>query len=86
MSTSDKMMTVSVVCSRMMEKYLPQSANGEPLAVELSDGSTVSDLLDQIGVPQDVAKLVFVNHTKLSHNDLLPDGAQVEIFPVIAGG
>ena len=86
MSTTDDGLTVSVKLTTMLAKYRPASAQTNPFAVELPAGSTVGDLIDRLGIPRPLAKLVFVDHTQRRAEDALADGVHVELFPPIAGG
>ena len=86
MSTASKTITVSVKLKATLGKYRPEWAESNPFAVELPRGSSVADLIERLGVPSRMAKLVFVDHTQLGRDAVLPDGAAVEMFPPIAGG
>jgi molybdopterin converting factor small subunit len=56
------------------------------LEVEIEPGATVAELLDQLGVPADQARVVFIDTRSASFSDPLNGGEQVGIFPAIAGG
>ena len=86
MSTTREQVTVSVKLTTMLAKYRPASAETNPFPIQLPCGSTVGDLIDRLGIPRPVAKLVFVDHTQLRTEDTLADGVRVEMFPPIAGG
>jgi len=59
---------------------------GTPLEVELPQDSTLADLVDYLGLPNDQVKVTFVNGRaqKLDHH--LEPGDEVGIFPPIGGG
>jgi len=78
--------TVQVTLRSILGKYRPDPRDRAPFARELPAGSTVRDLLASLGVPEALAKLVFVNHVRSDPAVVLPDGAQVDVFPPIAGG
>ena len=80
------MITVRVQLYATLRRYRPDLKVGEPLAVQLAEGSTVAHLLQQLGVPQDEVKVVFVNGIVRDQNHPLADGDELGIFPPIGGG
>ena len=86
MPSSRTTVTVTVKLPKMLAKHRPEPDDAAPFAVTLSGDGTVGDLLDRLSIPAHSAKLVFVNHRKQGRDDVLPDGAEVEIFPPVAGG
>ena len=52
----------------------------------LYTSSTVDDLLAELGLGRDEAKLVFVEHAARPGNHILQDGRKAAIFPPVAGG
>jgi sulfur carrier protein ThiS len=86
MAASDPQITVQVMLRSVLAKYRPDPENRKPFAVQLPAGSTVSALLAGLGVPEGVAKLVFVDHVRQDGGSALCDGASVEIYPPVAGG
>jgi thiamine biosynthesis protein ThiS len=54
-------------------------------SVELDEGSSISDLLDNEGIERQEV-LVSRNGTIISGQHSLEDGDKVEVFDVIAGG
>jgi molybdopterin converting factor small subunit len=68
-------------------KYHPEGKVGEALARELAEGTTVQKLLEnELGVPPDEVKTVFVNGVSRSFDHVLADGDRVGIFPPVGGG
>lgn len=80
------MITVQARLYATLRKYQPHLAPGEPLAVELPEGSTLSDLLAKLGVPENETKQVFVNGRQKPLDYVVKDGDEAGIFPPIAGG
>ncbi len=56
------------------------------LEVNIKEDSRVSDLLSQIGIPEDEPLLVVVNECTGGKETLLQDGDTLCLFPIIAGG
>ena len=86
MPDSDAPITVHVTLRSVLAKYRPDPKDRGPFTVQLSARGTVSEMLAALGVPDTVAKLVFVDHVRCEGSDLLRDGATVDVFPPIAGG
>lgn len=59
---------------------------GQSLQIELPGGSCVADLLQQIELPVDEVKVVFVNARARKFDHPLAEGDQVGIFPLVGGG
>ena len=80
-------MRLTVKLFAMLKQYAPQQQKpGEPFIVELPEGSTINDLLAQLGIPERVVKVTFVDgHARGSIFRLKPD-AEVGIFPPVGGG
>jgi molybdopterin converting factor small subunit len=65
-----------------LQKFMPQSA--ESYAIEA--GITVGTLLQQLGIPQDMIKLVFIDSVRADLTSTLKGGERVGIFPPVGGG
>jgi molybdopterin converting factor small subunit len=65
-----------------LQKFMPESA--ENYAIE--PGTTVGTLLQQLGIPQDMIKLVFIDSVRADLTSTLQGGERVGIFPPVGGG
>ena len=52
---------------------------------ELPEGSTVSDLVERLGLPREEIKVIFVNNTIVAAGTLLRNGDNVALAPVTGG-
>jgi molybdopterin converting factor small subunit len=86
MSTADSTIAVTVSLRATLRKFRPDTADADTFRVDLPDGCTVGEMIDQLAIPRKYAKLIFVNHVQLAMDDPLVDGSRVELFPPIAGG
>jgi molybdopterin synthase sulfur carrier subunit len=69
-----------------LERYLPDSAEGDRATLDLPDDATVADVARCLRVPDDLSFLAAVNgHEALSDSRLRP-GDVVALFPPLAGG
>jgi len=80
------MISVQVRLFATLRKYLPQASLGQPVEVEIPEGSTVLDLLAKLGVPAEEMKQTFVNGVWQEPAFVLNQGDEVGIFPPIGGG
>ena len=69
-----------------LRRYRKGMAIGEGQALSCDDGSTVKDILSQLGIPDTEAKIILVNGRAKKVDDGLDDGDRLAIFPAVAGG
>jgi len=86
MPDSENGITVAVTLRSILAKFRPDPKDRKPFPVRLGEGGTVADLVEALRVPDQLAKLVFVDHVRSDRSAVLRDGACVDIFPPIAGG
>ncbi|MCL0065377.1 MoaD/ThiS family protein [Dehalococcoidia bacterium] len=81
------MIEIEIRLYATLRGYRPELKVGEPLFLNLDEGTTVKRVLeDVLGIPTKVVKLIFVNgiHRDLDH--VMADGDRVGIFPPVGGG
>jgi sulfur-carrier protein len=68
-------------------KYMPQvPLEKKPGYLEIGEGTTIKALLEELRVPLETVKLIFVNGVHAKDNDILKDGDRLGVFPPVAGG
>ena len=65
-----------------LREFTPPSAD----SFTIDQGTRICDLLDQINMPQEKAKLIFINGVKAELTTVLEGGERVGIFPPVGGG
>jgi len=65
-----------------LQKFMPASA--ENYAIEA--GITVGTLLQQLDIPQDMIKLVFIDNVRPGLTSILKGGERIGIFSPVGGG
>jgi molybdopterin converting factor small subunit len=65
-----------------LQKFMPASA--ENYAIET--GTTIRTLLQQIDLPENKAKLIFIDGVKAELTTVLKGGERIGIFPPVGGG
>jgi molybdopterin converting factor small subunit len=79
-------MKIQVRLFASLGRYAPSGEGAEDHAVTLEEGATVGVLLDRLGVPAGVVKLIFVNGVHATPETVLRSGDRVGVFPPVAGG
>ena len=74
---------VQVNLYAILRKYVDGAASVE---VEIEPGQTIGQLLEQLGVPTDQTRIVFVDSRAADLSGVLQGGEQVGVFPAIGGG
>jgi len=69
-----------------LRSYLPEKNESGSCAVETEEGTTIKDVLEQLDVPVDLCKIIFVNGVHAGKDDVLKDGDRLGVFPPVAGG
>jgi len=80
------MITVHVRLYATLRRLRPGLALGEALPVELEEGATVGRLFQEMALPEDEIKIVFVNNLVRERDHVLVDGDELGIFPPVGGG
>ena len=65
-----------------LQRFMPASA--ENYAIEA--GTSIRTLLQQIDIPEDKAKLIFIDGLKAELTTVLKGGERIGIFPPVGGG
>ncbi|HMK35337.1 MAG TPA: MoaD/ThiS family protein [Desulfomonilaceae bacterium] len=65
---------------------LPAGATGHSCILEMSGAKTVRELLNELNIPDDMPKIVFLNGLHAHGDEVLKDGDRLTVFPPIAGG
>ena len=79
-------MVIRVKLFATLRRHYPHLGIGEPMPVEVAEGTTVGQLLDHLRLPADEVKMVFVNNIVREAGHVLHDGDEMGIFPPVGGG
>ena len=79
-------MKIQVELYATLSKFLPPGAEGRKAMLELPEGSTIAELLNQLKIPTEMTALLMVNGTHQPPDTALKDGETIAIFPPLAGG
>lgn len=79
-------MKVEVRLFAFFTKYLPENAERHRVVLELEEGTIVRQVLEQLQVPLEEIKLLFINGVRAEIEDVLKEGDIMAAFPPVAGG
>jgi len=65
-----------------LQRFMPLSAEN----YVIDSGTTIRKLLEQLEIPEEKAKLIFINGIKADLTSTLNGGERVGIFPPVGGG
>jgi molybdopterin converting factor small subunit len=74
--------TIQICLFAGLKVFSPKDADAYPI----DSGTTVGDVMDRIGVPADLTKIIFIDGKKGALDQVLRGGERVGIFPPVAGG
>jgi hypothetical protein len=81
------MITINIKIHHGFKKFLPKGKTGKRFEMSLPDDSTVEHvLIDKIGLPSDLPKLIFVNGIHAMPPQSLKQDDRVSVFMPMAGG
>jgi molybdopterin converting factor small subunit len=80
------MITVQVKLFATLRRHCPDLGIGEAFPVDLPAGAMVVQLIQQLGLPEEEIKIVFVNGIICGPDHALADGDGLGIFPPVGGG
>ena len=65
--------------------YMPET-NRATVIVDIDQGTRIQELLEQLKVPADSVKIIFLNGVHAKGKEILKEGDRIGVFPPIAGG
>ncbi len=77
------MAQVKINLYAILRQYVDGAAS---IDVEIEPGRTIEQVLDQLGVPSEKTRIIFVDNRAAGLNDPLQGGEEVGVFPAIGGG
>jgi len=79
-------MKIEVNLFATLSQYLPGGNKWPTHIVDVEEGTTVSELLHQLGVPIQSAKLIFLDGRHSDLDAVLKEGTRLGVFPPVGGG
>lgn len=69
-----------------LARYLPNELERGSCVMNIADGATVEDVLQQLNIPIGQVKLIFVDGVHAGLESNLKDGSRLGVFPPVGGG
>ncbi len=83
-------MNITLKLYAALGDFLPPGAHENTLKMDVADGTTVAEVLNQHHVPLDSCHLILINgyyhHRELAGGKQLTNGDALAVWPPIAGG
>ena len=79
-------MKVEVRLFATLRRYVPNLGIGEPLVMDLPEGTTPRALLERLGIPPDDVKIIMRNNKQVEMDTPRQDGDRVAFIPAVGGG
>lgn len=79
-------MKVEIKLFGYMKEYVPGGEDYSSCQVMLQEGARVDQLLEKLGIPIDIPKIVLIDGVTVKPNHPLKEGDSVNIFPPLTGG
>ena len=79
-------MKLEVCLYASLASRLPRHSGGNCCTMEVSNGISVREVLEQLGIGPEETKLILVNGIHVKPESPLKDGDRLAVFPPIAGG
>jgi molybdopterin synthase sulfur carrier subunit len=76
------MITIDLNLFVTLSKYLPENSD----CFEISEGTTVEKLVEDLNIPRELVKLIFINGKREDISYKLNPGDRLGIFPPVGGG
>ena len=73
---------ILVETGRWADRYVESPA----ISMEMTENSTVADVINALGVPHDEAGVVIIGGRVVPWNQCLSDGDVLKVYPAIIGG
>lgn len=69
-----------------LSPYMPQKTGENPYMVEITEGITIGEFLENLKIPADAVRIIFLNGVHAREDEILKEGDRVGVFPPLAGG
>lgn len=80
-------MQIEIKLFTQFKQYLPEpDLAGNFRLIEIAEAATVKDVLDELGIPRDMPKVIMINKRQGTIEDGLAPFDRLTIFPPVGGG
>ncbi len=79
-------MRVTVKLFATLTRFKSDTRSGKAFDVDLSEGSVVRDLINDLKIPHEETHVIFINNIIVDADSALNHGDVVGMFPPVGGG
>jgi molybdopterin synthase sulfur carrier subunit len=80
-------MQIEIKLLIQLKQYLPEpDLAGSSRFLEITEPATVKDVLEKLGIPLDMPKVIMINERQGAIDDDVAAGDRLTIFPPVGGG
>lgn len=79
-------MRISVRLNASLRRFIPAGAAGSPFDLDVAEGSSVAQVMEQLGVPPQQTHMVCIDGEQADRQDTLRAGQELSMYPPLAGG
>ncbi|UCC76807.1 MAG: MoaD/ThiS family protein [Anaerolineales bacterium] len=79
-------MQITVKLLAALRRYRPDVPRGQALSLDVLAGTTVHEVVQQLGIPDNVPLVAMVNSGVCRLDHVLVEGDKLALFPPVAGG
>ena len=79
-------MRITVKLFANLRNFLPNGQGTNSSVMDIGEGATVSEVLERLKVPRDMAHLTLINGKQSKAGAVLSEGDLLSVFPPLAGG
>ena len=79
-------MRVTVKLFATLVRFKSGIRSGTPFEMDLPEGTVVQDLIEQLKIPAEETRVIFINNIIEDMGTKLEEGDVVGIFPPVGGG
>jgi len=85
-STTAGKITVEVRVFATLRQFLPELGIGEAKLLQVEPNTTLDDIRERLGLPQEAVKVIMRNNLQAFPQDPVADGDRIAYIPAVAGG
>jgi molybdopterin synthase sulfur carrier subunit len=80
-------MQIEIKLLIQLKQYLPEpDLAGSSRFLDIAEPATVKDVLEKLGIPLDMPKVIMINERQGAIDDDVAAGDRLTIFPPVGGG
>ena len=79
-------MKIEINLYATLSRYMPAHLKKSGRILDVEEGITLNQLMEQLNIPAKQVKLVFLDGVRADGESVLKEGSRVGVFPPVGGG